>query len=261
MPDAAGSAHQRPELAETLIRGDEKIAGIMGAADARTFPAGETIIEGSSEHAFDYRLRQGWAGRVRGLPDGRNQFIMIFLPNDLFAVKSMFLAVHPDAVTALSDVVVERINHRELREACDADRDVATRCTWQLIEEERRLHNWVTGLGAGSAEERMAHLLLDFHGRLVRSGQIAPEAGEYDLPMTQEQLGDHLGISTVHVNRVLKGLRENGIATMRARRVRIGDMPALARIAFPLQDPFVRETPEFGGSGVSAEGGRGERPA
>jgi hypothetical protein len=107
----------------------------------------------------------------------------------------------------------------------------------------------------------MAHLLLDFHGRLVRSGQIAPEAGEYDLPMTQEQLGDHLGISTVHVNRVLKGLRENGIATMRARRVRIGDMPALARIAFPLQDPFMRETPEFGGSGASAEGGRGERPA
>ena len=174
---------------------------------------------------------------MRGLPDGRNQFIMIFLPNDLFAVKSMFLAVHPDAMTALSDAVVERIDHRELREACDADRDVATRCTWQLIEEERRLHNWVTGLGAGSAEERMAHLLLDFHGRLVRSGQIAPEAGEYDLPMTQEQLGDHLGISTVHVNRVLKGLRENGIATMRARRVRIGDMPALARIAFPAAGP------------------------
>ena len=171
---------------------------------------------------------------MRTLKDGRSQFILIFLPGDLFAVKSMFVTVHPDTVEVLSDAVIEQIDQQSLRTAFDTDVDVATRCTWQILEEERRLHNWVVGLGQGSAEERMAMLLLDFRGRLILSRRIGPDATGFDIPMTQQQLGDHLGITTVHVNRVLKGLREAGIVTMRGQRLEIGDLDALVRIGGPV---------------------------
>jgi CRP/FNR family transcriptional regulator len=94
----------------------------------------------------------------RLLADGRNQFILIFLPGDLFAIKSMFITRHPDAVMAISNVVAERMHFKTLHDVYVKDSDVASRCIWQVMEEERRLHRWVVGLGRGSAEERLALL-------------------------------------------------------------------------------------------------------
>ncbi len=246
MPASFHFAIHRPEITDSLRRGDERIAGLM-AGRARTLAAGTVLIEPDARHDFVYRVRQGWVGRVRTLSDGRSQFILIFLPGDLFAVQSMFVTRHSDSVQALSDCVVEQIHHAKLREVYDADRDVSVRCTWQIVEEERRLHNWVVGLGRGDAEERLALLLVDFRARLVLSGTIQADVLSYDLPMTQEQMGDHLGISTVHVNRVLKSLREAGLVTMRGRRVTIHDLEALARFALPLLDSFERAAPEYVG--------------
>src|SRR6185295_17185411 len=106
-------------------------------------------------------------------------------------------------VVTLGPAVIERIAYQKLTSAYAADADIATRCTWQVIEEERRLHSWVTGLGAGDAEERLALLLTDFRGRLALAQGAGPNLLTFTMPMTQEQIGDHLGISHVHVNRVV----------------------------------------------------------
>ena len=244
MSDSAGFALHRPELDEPLKRGEAKILGLMSKSVRRLGP-NETLIHANTEHDYVYRVREGWAGRIRRLDDGRAQFILIFLPGDLFAVKSMFVTRHPDAVQTLSDAVLEQIDHRRLRDAYAGDADVALRCTWQILEEERRLHSWVTSLGQGDAEERLAMLLVDFRGRLAISSGAGDSLVEYDLPMTQEQLGDHLGISNVHVNRVVKSFRERGIATVHSKRVTLHDVAALTRIARPLLDVYERGTPEY----------------
>jgi DNA-binding transcriptional regulator LsrR (DeoR family) len=67
--------------------------------------------------------------------------------------------------------------------------------------------------------------------------------------MTQEQVGDHLGVSSIHVNRVVKSLREAGIVTIRSKRVTIHNVPALTRLARPLLDIYERSRPEYSGSG------------
>jgi CRP-like cAMP-binding protein len=131
------------------------------AASRMRVRANEVLIEANTEHRWVYRLVSGWASRNRTLMDARDQAILVFLPGDLFAVKSMYVLKHSDDVVVLSDSVVERIDHKELLAACNADSDIATRCTWQILEEERRLHSWVTSLGVGSAEERLALLLTD----------------------------------------------------------------------------------------------------
>ncbi|MGE7418277.1 Crp/Fnr family transcriptional regulator [Methylobacterium tarhaniae] len=257
MPDSARYLMHRPEILESLRRGEAALDRTMSGS-GRLYPSGRFLVEADSPNDTIFRLRKGWVGRLRTLEDGRSQFILIFLPGDLFAVKSLFVTHSPDAVQALSEVLVEQVDHRTLREAYERDPDLAIRCMWQVIEEERRLHNWIVGLGRGSADERLAMLLVDFRGRLIRSGTLPPDALAYDLPMTQEQIGDHLGISNVHVNRVLRAFREDGIVTMRGRRVTIGDLDALVRIAGPLLDMAERDRPDFVGAREAGTGGDGK---
>src|SRR5580704_1600872 len=107
--DSAKFALHRPEFLGPLLRGEDKIAAVMRGSTFRLV-AGATLIEGGTEHSYVYRLLSGWVCRTRLLADGRNQFILIFLPGDLFAVKSMFLTRHTDTVAAISHCVIERIH-------------------------------------------------------------------------------------------------------------------------------------------------------
>ena len=245
--DSARFALHRPEFLQPLTDGEDKIAALMRGT-ATELPAGQTLIRGNTEHSYVYRLLRGWAGRARTLPDGRNQFILIFLPGDLFAVKSMFVTRHSDSVLAISDIVVERIHYNTLLNAYASDSDVATRCTWQVVEEERRLHDWVVSLGQGSADERLALLLIDFKGRLAAGNGLNEQSSSYAMPLTQSQLADHLGITAVHMNRVLKEFRDAGILTIRNGRVQITDLNSLVRRAAPLLDAHERSDPAYVGN-------------
>lgn len=237
--DSSAYALHRDEVTETLERGERKIAALPGL-ESRPVKAGTILVRGGAGHDYVYRMRNGWAGRIRNLPDGRSQYILIFLPGDLFGVKSMFVSSHPDSIQIMAESVIERIHYQELRQAFDADSDVAARCIWQVIEEERRLHNWIVGLGRGTSEERLAFFLNETRTRLVLSGTIDADAWSFELPMTQLQMGDYLGISTVHVNRTLKWLHDTGVATKRGRKVVIRDEKALAGLAYPLVDNHER---------------------
>jgi CRP/FNR family transcriptional regulator, anaerobic regulatory protein len=247
MSDSARFALHRPELTDSLFSGEQKIAAALRGS-ARHYRANYTLVEANSDHPYVYRLLQGWACRIRALADGRDQCILIFLPGDLFAVKSMFVVRHPDTVRTLSSAVIESIDYRVLHRLYRQDADIANRCMWQIIEEERRLHNWVVGLGQGSAEERLAMLFMDFHGRLRDCELIGKNALTYQMPLTQVQLADHVGITAIHVNRVLKTFRENGIATVRDGEVAIHDLEKLTRLAYPLLDIYEKKAPQYVGA-------------
>ena len=152
--DSVRFAHHRPELEKSLRSGEEKLRALMKHS-VQEVPAGRTLVHAGSDHEFVYRLVSGWACRMRTVADGRGQLILVFLPGELFAVKSMFVSTHFDDVKVITKAVLERIHYRDLQRAIRDDADVGNRCMWQVIEEERRLHNWVFGLGQGSAEERL----------------------------------------------------------------------------------------------------------
>lgn len=260
MPDSANFALHRPEFHDSLMRGEGKIGALMRGSLA-THKAGATLIAAQTDHPFVYRLKEGWACRSRALADGRDQFILIFLPGDLFAVKSMFVTRHSDDVRLLSNVRIERVHYRDLHRAYVEDGDVASRCIWQVIEEERRLHNWVVGLGQGSADERVALLLLDFRGRLIASGSMPEDALVFHMPLTQVHLAAHLGVTPVHVNRVLKAFRETGIVSVRDGNVSIHSLQGLVEVAKPLLDAHERAAPEFVGLGHALAGNSHESEA
>src|SRR5690349_463542 len=106
MSDSARFALHRPELEEALIRGEARI-GALVAGSRIPVRAGEVLVEANTDHPWIYRLVSGWISRSRTLPDARDQSILVFLPGDLFAVKSMFVRRHSDDVVALGDSLVE----------------------------------------------------------------------------------------------------------------------------------------------------------
>src|SRR3954465_11886375 len=211
---------------------------------------GEALVSTGVESSTVYLLESGWVARTRTTEDSRRQIMMVFLPGDLMGIKSMLLECQPDTIECLTDARVRTIDHKRLLELVAHDHAISIRVMFQLAEDERRLHNWVTALGRGMADERIATLLLDLRGRLRQAG-MANGDGFY-MPMTQQEIADHLGLTLVHVNRVLRRLRESGVVTVQHKAVKVDEMARLSQLAAPLQDIYERATPEFGGQASSA---------
>src|SRR4051812_4166080 len=242
MPNTRYPLH-RPELRELLIRGEAAIKAAMSPPIRRR--EGEILVATGEESSTIYFLESGWVARTRIIEDGRRQIIVVFLPGDLMGIKSMLLERQPDTIECLTAAHVRMIDHKQLLDLVSQDHASSVRLMFQLGEDERRLHNWVAALGKGSAEERIATLLLDLRGRLSWAGLANGEG--FHMPMTQQEIADHLGLTLVHVNRVLRRLREAGIVTVQRGVVMVDELARLSQIAAPMQDIYQRETPEFGG--------------
>ena len=234
----------RQQIEDRLEAGDRALGRVMPAR-FRTLRPRDTLIRTGEPHDEIYRLTSGWMCRSRVLSDGRQQIIMVFLPGDLLGLKTMLLDRQPDSIQCITRATVQALDYAAALELGRTDPDVSLRFMWQLAEDERRLHNWVIALGRGSAIERIATLVLDFRGRLMQAGLIDGES--FAMPMTQEQIGDHLGLTVVHVNRTLRRMRLEGILTVASGKVQIHDLDALAIYAAPMQDIFERESKSFGG--------------
>lgn len=242
MPTSTVYPLLRPELQPAIDVGQQVLTEGMQTR-SQLLRAGTVIVRQDEPHDFIHVLYTGWAARSRILPDGTRQLIAIFLPGDIFGVKTIVMHTQPDAVVALTDVTIGSLNHKAAHELATTDPNVALRLMFQLGEDERRLHNWCVALGRPGIE-RMALLLLDLRGRLERLGLLHGDG--FHLPMTQQDVGNRTGLSYVHVNRVLKELRERGVLTWQRGVVTVHDLSQLKAIALPLLDAFDREAEGFG---------------
>src|SRR3954462_13327325 len=183
MPNVCYPLH-RPELRNLLTRGEATIKNAMSPPIRRR--EGDILIGTGEESGTVYLLEAGWVARTRMIEDGRRQIIVVFLPGDLMGIKCMLLERQPDTIECLTDVHVRMIDHKHLLELVAQDHAAGVRLMFQLGEDERRLHNWVAALGKGSAEERIATLLLDLRGRLFQAG-LANGDG-IQMPLTQQEI-------------------------------------------------------------------------
>jgi CRP/FNR family transcriptional regulator, anaerobic regulatory protein len=238
----------RPELRDLLIRGEAILQQAMGPPSLCR--EGAKLVSTGEESRTVYLLESGWVARTRTTEDDRRQIMMVFLPGDLMGIKSMLLERQTETIECLTDTRVRPLDYKRLLEFVAQDHAVSVRVMFQLAEDERRLHNWVAALGRGHADERIATLLLDLRGRLHQAGMA--NGGGFQLRMTQQEIADHLGLTIVHVNRVLRRLRESGIVTVQRGVVIVDEMARLSQLAAPLQDIYERETPEFGGQAASS---------
>jgi CRP/FNR family transcriptional regulator len=181
-------------------------------------------------------LFTGWGLRYKLLHDGRRQILDILLPGDTFGLDAILFEKPEHLVLAASPVSYGVMANELVKELLATTPAFAAAMLQRLAQERRALDRHLVLLGRCDAEERVATFILELHARLRRL-RIARN-GTFTMPLTQQQVGDHLGLTIVHVNRVLRRFRERGIATARDRTIVIHDLPGLHRLA-RMKEEFV----------------------
>jgi len=226
-------APMRPHIGEMVIRGRSEL--IAALSKPRLLHRGDIFVAMGDTHEFVYMVDSGWIARSRTLPDARRQIIVTFLPGEFCGIKTIFMERQPDDIEALSEASVRRIHYQDACALAARDFRVAMFLAWQLALDERHLHNWTVRLGRANAEERLAALLLELRNRLLQLG-VAAQAG-YALPLSQQQIADHVGLTPVHVSRVLRRFRELEMVWINRGEVQFMDnVGQLEELAQPVQD-------------------------
>lgn len=195
----------------------------------RKYAAGQELIRQFSSPKESTLLLSGMIGRLVALRRGRLQITALQVPGDFVDLHAFLLATMDHSVVAMSDCEVTTAPHGDLRRLCDRYPRLA-RALWYLTIVDASIHrHWITVLGGRGAIGRAAHVLCEMHVRLADVGLVRD--GQFDLPLTQAHAGDVLGLSAVHVNRVIQELRAKNVLTWDRRRVQIKDWDALVDIA------------------------------
>ena len=224
----------RPEVEALLREGEQKFVAALDPKPL-VFGPGDQLMRLGEAHEYVYVIEQGWLARVRTIEDGRRQIIVVFLSGETCGIKTIFLQRQPDAIEALTPASARRIHYRDACDLAAREFSVSMHLAWQLANDERHLHNWNVRLGRGNAEERLAGLLLELRDRLAVR-QLGP-GGRYPLPITQQHIADHVGLTVVHVNRVLRRFRElEMVSLQRGAMVFLDNVAELEALARPLQD-------------------------
>lgn len=213
---------QSPALLREIARykaGDRRIA------------AGEHVIGPGQPGDALYNLVEGWVCVYHLAPDGARQILHFALPG---AVLGFFPAKQRAsyAAQALTEAVVCVMPHAHLERLLRARPELALRLAWLVARDRSLAYDHLASIGRLSARQRVAHLLLELVIR-YRARRPARPIGELLLPLTQEHIGDAMGLSAVHVNRVLRGLYQDAILSFHHHRLRILDADRLWAIADP----------------------------
>jgi len=193
---------------------EPELALLRGLADRRErhFPGDQLISEGAV-NARPRFILSGWACRQRTLSDGRRQIFSFLLPGDGLSIG---VRAQPEASAVVALTTLETADARRVLEAAQSGRapGLAFALTRLAPQEQTLLLDHVVRLGRQTAYERAAHFLLELQRRLKIVG--LGDDQRFPLPLTQEVMGDALGLSIVHVNRTLQQLRRDGLIELRS---------------------------------------------
>lgn len=171
----------------------------------------------------------GWACRCKTLEDGRRQIVSYLLPGDICDASALIGGRMDHSVQALAPVRYTTLSLAGFEELMAAHPRILRAVRCDALANASIQREWALSLGQRSAIERLAHLLCELFTRLDMIGLA--DAGGCELPVTQVELADTLGLTAIHVGRTLKDLRLRGLIRLRDRRLEILDFAALSRVA------------------------------
>lgn len=174
-------------------------------------------------------LRDGWAARFTHVPDGRRQVLSILLPGDVAGAELVMRSSIRVPVQALTNLSYCAFDTDELKELGQEDPTLVWSFLDICMSGRKDSESRIVDLGRRNAEQRLARLIADLHRRLRERG-LADETS-MPFPLRQQTIADALGLTQVHVSRVMSGFRENNVAQVIGGRLFIMDAEALLDIA------------------------------
>jgi CRP-like cAMP-binding protein len=194
------------------------------SSNARPIPARTDLISEGEEPKNVHLIMSGYACRYKILPDGRRQIMAIFVPGDVCDLHVQILGEMDHSIGTLSDATVVDISPARIDELI-ANPRINRGLWWMTLVDEGTLREWLVSMGQRGAAEQMAHVFCELHLRL-RSVGLA-ENDSFQLPGTQEDLADLMGVTPVHVSRTFSALREKDLIRMDQGSLTIPDLGSL----------------------------------
>jgi len=208
------------ELRSRLAEEDRKAVLQMPYTLRTLEPSTYTVREADAPTSCCF-LVTGFAYRQKLAGDGSRQIIALHIPGDALDLQNLFLDVSDHSVQMLTRAEVACVDRAEFQKLARSRASIGHAILVKILVEASIFREWVLNVGRREARTRMAHLLCEFAVRLEAQGLI--DEYRYELPMTQEQLADALGLTPVHVNRTLKALERDGLIARNRRLVSIPD--------------------------------------
>jgi CRP-like cAMP-binding protein len=190
-------------------------------------PGTDIATEGDRPHV-SCLVTEGFLCRFKFTAEGRRQIFSFHIPGDIPDLQSLALELMDHSVGALTPAKVAFIPHESLRQLMSACPRIAQVLWRDTLIDAAVFREWMLGIGRRTSVTRIAHLLCELFVRL-RAVDLAGD-DECDMPVTQAELGDALGLSTVHVNRSLQELRRRRLIRLNAGILTILDWPGLEEL-------------------------------
>lgn len=215
---------------ETLAPLPEEDRAALSAlsANARDMSPRRSIIREGDRPDHIHLVVEGWAARYKSLPDGSRQITAFLLPGDFCDLHVTILAEMDHSIATLTRAKIAYIPRGPI-EALTERPAIARAFWWATLVDEAVLRSWMVNIGRREAYQAIGHLMCELYIRLKTVGLTDDHC--YELPLTQEEIGDALGLTSVHVNRVLQRMRGEGLISFAHGALTIHDYRHLEKAA------------------------------
>jgi CRP-like cAMP-binding protein len=217
------------------LRGRDKVSAEEEQAirsilsELKDVPADTRLVRSETELDFSILLLDGLACRFKDLRNGERQITELHVAGDFVDLHSFTLKRLDHEIGTLTPCRIATVKHEDLKRITEQYPHL-TRIYWFNTNVDAAIHReWEVSLGRRTALARVAHIFCELYTRLETVGLA--EKHSYALSLTQTDLAECLGLTSIHVNRTLKELRESGVVTFRSGRVEIADWGELTGIA------------------------------
>ncbi|WP_026091221.1 Crp/Fnr family transcriptional regulator [Blastomonas sp. AAP53] len=197
--------------------------------NVRNVPAGHHLIMEGDNPDPVFVILEGWACGYKILPDGGRQILAFMLPGDFCDIHIAVLRAIDHNIVTITPARVATLPRAQMEALVEAGPEITRAFWWSQLVDQSVLRAWIVSMGRRTAQERIAHLMCELYIRMRNIG-LATDA-QCKMPLTQLVIADAVGLTPVHVNRVLKSLRLSKVMDLSFGALTIIDPVRLAEIA------------------------------
>ena len=220
---------------------DHDVSEILALPIAvRQYPAERAVVSDGQKCTECCLIAEGFCVRSKTLADGRRQILSIHIPGEIPDLMSLFLHVMDHDLSTLTPCTLAFISHDTLQKLHHRRPNVAEIFWRDTLIDAAMFREWIVNVGQRPAPARLAHVMTEVRERLKLIGRA--EGSSFDMPLTQEQIGEALGITAVHANRVIRQLRDEGIVDFHRGRVTVLDETKFEELA-DFDDRYLHQSP------------------
>jgi CRP-like cAMP-binding protein len=208
----------------------------------RSFGADQAVVRDGARATECCLVIEGFCMRSKTTSQGSRQILSIHIPGEIPDLMGLHLHVMDHDLSTLTPARLGFISHEAVR-VLHRQRPVVAEMFWRdTLIDAAMFREWIVNVGQRPAPARLAHLIAELRERLKVIGRV--DGATFEMPLTQEQVGEALGVTSVHANRVIKQLRQDGVVDLHRGQVTVLDEKKLLELA-DFDDRYLHLSPNL----------------